>query len=112
MKEGKRLFAMLLLGSTFLGSVGQLLFKLGVDSGAVYAMAVFVVLGMAAYGIATLVYLYILGRSHLSWAYGFVGFSYIFTTVLALIVLGENISAFRWLGVVVIAIGTALIGLS
>ncbi len=103
---------MLLLGSTFLGSVGQLLFKLGVDSGAVYAMAVFVVLGMAAYGIATLVYLYILGRSHLSWAYGFVGFSYIFTTVLALIVLGENISAFRWLGVVVIAIGTALIGLS
>jgi uncharacterized membrane protein len=67
---------------------------------------------MAAYGIATLVYLYILGRSHLSWAYGFVGFSYIFTTVLALIVLGENISAFRWLGVVVIAIGTALIGLS
>lgn len=108
----RRLFALLLLGSTFLGSIGQLLFKVGVDSSGLYQLLLYVALGVVAYGVATLVYLYILGRSHLSWAYGFVGFSYIFATVLALLVLGENVSAARWAGVLVIALGTALIGLS
>ena len=110
--EHRRLFAALLLGSGFLGSLGQLAFKIGVDSGAPPVLAIYVAAGLAAYGIATIVYLYILGRSHLSWAYGFAGFSYIFTTILALFVLGESISLGRWAGVVVIALGTALIGLS
>ncbi len=110
--DNRRFFALLLLGSTFLGSVGQLLFKMGVDSAGLHQLLLHVALGVAAYGVATLVYLYILGRSHLSWAYGFVGFSYIFTTVLALLALGETVSPMRWIGVLVIALGTALIGLS
>ena len=111
MDESKKLFAVLLVFSTLLGSVGQLLFKLGVDSSG-YLFYLYLLIGLAAYGIATLIYLYILGRSHLSWAYGFVGLTYIFTTVLALLVLGESISLSRWVGVAVIAIGTSLIGFS
>ncbi len=112
MKDKKLYFAVMLLASTLIGSLGQLFFKIGVDSGTAYAMAGYILLGIIAYGIATLVYLYILGRSHLSWAYGFVGFSYIFTTLLAFFVLGEYIEPDRWIGVAIIVVGTALIGLS
>ncbi|MDE1768377.1 MAG: hypothetical protein KGH67_01655 [Candidatus Micrarchaeota archaeon] len=112
MKNDKLLFAVLLLGSTLLGSVGQLLFKMGVDSGMIYTIALYVMGGVIAYGIATVVYLYILGRSHLIWTYGFVGFSYIFTTIFAYFILGESVGPLRWLGVMVIALGTALIGIS
>lgn len=112
MKNEKLFFIVLLLVSTFLGSVGQLLFKIGVDAGIIESVALYIVLGMIAYGISTLIYLFILGRSSLSWAYGFVGFSYIFTTVFAMLFLNETISETRWIGVVIIAIGTALIGLS
>ncbi len=112
MEDNKKLFVALLIGSTLLGSVGQLFFKIGVDSQSTVTLVAFVLGGVVAYGIATLVYLYILGRSHLSWTYGFVGFSYIFTTILAFFVLGEPVGLERWIGVMVIAIGTALIGMS
>lgn len=112
MKEEKMLFVMLLVVSTLLGSLGQLFFKIGVDAPTIYGLVQFIFAGAIAYGIATLIYLYILGRSTLSWTYGFVGFSYIFTTILAFAVLHESILIGRWIGVIVIAIGTALIGMS
>lgn len=112
MKDKKTTFVIMLLFSTLIGSIGQLSFKLGVDSNAFPSIAIYVVAGIIAYGVATLIYLYILGRSNLSWAYGFVGFSYIFTTILAAFVLGEAVDPSRWIGVVLIAIGTALIGMS
>ncbi len=111
-KGDKRIFAGFLLVSTLLGSVGQLLFKIGVDSGTAYAIAAYVLAGAAVYGAATLIYLYILGRAHLGWAYGFVGLSYTFTTLLAFFVLGEQVMPDRWIGVLIITFGTAMIGLS
>lgn len=110
--DNKIKFAIALLFSTFLGSLGQLSFKIGVDSAGIYTLLIYVIAGGAAYGVATLIYLYILGRSSLSWTYGFVGFSYIFTALLAYFVLLEPVSPLRWVGVVVIAIGTAFIGAS
>lgn len=112
MKDGRRFFIVLLVISTLLGSFGQLLFKIGVDSSGIGAVLFFVIGGLLSYGFATLIYLYILGRKSLSWTYGFVGFSYIFTTILAFFVLGEAVSPARWIGVIVIAIGTAVIGSS
>ena len=112
MRDRKTYFVIMLLVSTLLGSLGQLLFKVGVDSAAMYTIVAYIALGVVAYGVATLLYLYILGRSHLSWAYGFVGFSYIFTVILAFLVLGETVGLERWIGVFVIAAGTALIGFS
>ncbi len=111
MKE-KRNFVFLLLISTLLGSLGQLFFKIGVDSVSDLTLIGYLFVGAVAYGIATPIYLYILGRTHLSWTYGFVGFSYIFTTILASFILAEPVSIDRWIGVFVIALGTALIGVS
>lgn len=105
----KRMVGVLLF-STMLGSAGQLMFKLGILSSA--SSVLFLMFGLLAYGTSTLIYLYILGRTHLSWTYGITGLSYIFASVLALAILGEQISSTRWLGIGIIALGTALVGIS
>lgn len=111
-KEAKGFFVVLLVVSTLLGAVGQLLFKIGVLNQSVTVVAAYVVVGFVAYAVSSLIYLYVLGRMHLSWAYGFGGLSYIFATIFAIVLLGETVSWLRWAGVLIIAVGTALVGLS
>ncbi|MDE1851674.1 MAG: EamA family transporter [Candidatus Micrarchaeota archaeon] len=111
-RDSKRFFIVLLVISTFLGSLGQLFFKMGLsDHSETYEIALIAV-GIVAYGSATLAYFYALGRSNLSWAYGFGGLSYVFTSLLAFVVLGEPVTALRVAGIAIIAVGTALIGAS
>lgn len=111
MKQNKKAYAALLLVSTLLGATGQVLFKLGVTSGAL-ALELYVLAGIVAYLVSTVIYLYVLGRAHLSWTYGFGGLSYIFASMIAFFFMGEAVPALRWVGIATIAIGTALIGLS
>lgn len=99
----------MLVVSTLLAAFGQLLFKLGLAS---QISLPYIGIGLLFYALSTVIFLYILGRMHLSWVYGLGGMSYIFASLLALFVLGEQISALRWLGIGVIAIGTALVGIS
>ncbi|MDE1855459.1 MAG: hypothetical protein KGH57_04045 [Candidatus Micrarchaeota archaeon] len=109
--QGKMVFVLLLLTSTLLGAAGQLFFKIGVTSG-FSGLVEFVALGLVAYGVSTVIYFYVLSRTHLSWAYGFTGLSYIFASVIAYLFLGELIPALRWEGILIITLGTVLIGLS
>ncbi len=111
MQNIKKLLLLMLVGSTILGAVGQLLFKLGLQSTGVYLIGL-ILLGIISYGLSTIIYLYVLGRSHLSWAYGVGGLSYIFASVFALIFINEPITLLRWIGILLIAAGTALVGLS
>ncbi|MCL5239682.1 MAG: hypothetical protein M1286_04425 [Candidatus Marsarchaeota archaeon] len=111
MKDRKLVFVLLLVFSTLLGAAGQLFFKIGV-TGNFRALVEFVALGMIVYGIATISYFYVLSRTHLSWAYGFTGLSYIFASVIAYLFLGEAVPLLRWDGIFLITIGTVLIGLS
>ncbi|MDE1822942.1 MAG: hypothetical protein KGI00_05285 [Candidatus Micrarchaeota archaeon] len=110
--NSKKFFVVLLVISTFLGSVGQLFFKMGLSDHVETKEIELIAIGIIAYGSATLAYFYALGRSHLSWAYGFGGLSYVFTSLLAFAVLGEPVTAVRVAGIAVIAFGTALIGAS
>ncbi len=105
--NNKKVLMTILLLSTFLGSLGQFFFKIGLVSSEGY-----VLVGLAAYAFSTFIFLYVLGRAHLSWTYGIGGLSYVFASLLAFFLLGEQISTVRWLGIVIIAIGTALVGIS
>ncbi len=98
--------------SSTIGGVGQLLFKIGLSSASLFNLLIFIVAGIIAYGISTVIYLYALSKSHLSWVYGFAGVSYIIAGLLAFFVLGEQVSLLRWFGLLVILVGTALIGMS
>lgn len=109
--DGKRLFVLILVISTSLGAVGQLIFKLGLDSSGV-PLAELVGLGVVLYALSTMLYFYVLGRSHLSWAYSFVGLSYSIASILAFLVLGEPVTPLRVAGIAVIQLGIIVIGLS
>lgn len=97
----------LLIASTLLGAVAQLLFKISLND------RVFLLLfgGVVVYLLSSLIYLYVISRSHLSWAYGIGGLSYIFAVGLAAIFI-EGVPPVRWVGVGVITVGVLLIALS
>ena len=109
MKEDKIAYVLLLVVSTVLGGIGQLLFKYAFLDGKI---ALTLGAGLGIYAISTAVYFYILSRVHLSWAYGMSSISYIVAVFLASFFLGENVSILRWGGVLVIAIGVVLVSLS
>ncbi|HEV2754722.1 MAG TPA: EamA family transporter [Actinomycetota bacterium] len=68
--------------------------------------------GLVLFGISSLFWLVVLSRVPLSVAYPFVGISYIFVVGFARFVLHEHVPALRWIGVAVVALGIAVIGLS
>ncbi|MEM3781591.1 MAG: EamA family transporter [Candidatus Micrarchaeaceae archaeon] len=112
MQENKKAYALVLLVSTSLGALGQVFFKIGVTSHAVLLISAYLSMGILSYLASTVVYFYVLSRTHLSWAYGFTGLSYIFASLIAFFFLGESVPVLRWIGIITIAIGTALIGIS
>jgi len=111
MKQDKRIYAGMLLVSTLLGAAGQISFKTGVTSD-LQGLVAGVALGLLAYFTSTIIYFYVLSRTHLSWAYGFGGLAYVFTSLIAFFVLNETVPVLRWAGIGIVAIGTLLIGTS
>ncbi|MGH2775255.1 MAG: EamA family transporter [Actinomycetota bacterium] len=69
-------------------------------------------LGLMLFGISAAFWLVVLSRVDLSVAYPFVGLSYIVVVLFSRLFLHEQVTALRWLGVVVVAIGIAIIGFS
>lgn len=69
-------------------------------------------IGLILFGISAVFWLVVLSRVDLSLAYPFVGLSYVVIVALARFVFHEQVPALRWVGVTVIAVGIALIGLS
>ena len=106
----KMKYVAMLAVSTFLGALGQLMFKSAFDITSLFAGLL--IAGLVSYIFSTVFYFYVLSRTHLSWAYGIGGLSYIFTVILARFVLLENVPALRWAGVLVITAGVILIGFS
>lgn len=98
----------MLLGSTFLGAVGQLLFKYALSVHMLYIIS----FGIIAYFVSTLIYFYVLTRANLSWAYSVGGLSYIFAVILAASLLAESVPPLRWLGVIIITVGVVFVGSS
>ena len=69
-------------------------------------------MGLTLFGISALFWLVVLSRVRLSVAYPIVGISYILIVLLARFRLHEHVPTLRWIGVSVIALGIAIIGLS
>jgi drug/metabolite transporter (DMT)-like permease len=69
-------------------------------------------IGLALFGFSAVFWLVVLSRVSLSVAYPLVGMSYVVVVLIARYVLHESVPALRWLGVSVVALGIALIGIS
>jgi drug/metabolite transporter (DMT)-like permease len=115
-----------ILVSVLAGAAGQLLLKRGMGSMGpltlsagqlfplVWRLATnpFVVIGLAVYMGGTLFWLTALSRVDLSYAYPFASLSYLVMLVAAWRLFGEDISALRILGSLVIMLGVFLISRS
>lgn len=69
-------------------------------------------IGLILFGVSALFWLVVLSRVPLSLAYPFVGISYVVVVALARFFFNEHVPPLRWIGVSVIAVGIALIGVS
>ncbi len=111
----------MLLVSVSLGAAGQLCLKYGVSllgegpSPLTLIKGIFtpyVFLGFALYGISSLVYLNVLSRLDLSYAYPFVALSFVMVTVLSWHFLGESLPLLRIIGLALIMAGVFTVAAS
>lgn len=68
--------------------------------------------GLAFFGVNAILWLVVLSREKLSFAYPMVAFAYIVTILLAKFVLHEDIPLLRWAGLFVIIVGILMIAKS
>ncbi|GBF78096.1 hypothetical protein PA598K_06701 [Paenibacillus sp. 598K] len=109
-------YALLLLNILLL-VVGQYVWKLGLtQAGGLgwhnllqVVASPLILLGIACYGLATLLWLAVLSRLPLSSAYPMQSLAYVFGLIVAWLLLGEAIPANRWLGTGLILAGVLVV---
>lgn len=69
-------------------------------------------IGLFLFGVSAIFWLVVLSRVPLSVAYPFVGVSYILIVAFSRLFLHEHVPTLRWVGVVIVALGIAIVGLS
>jgi multidrug transporter EmrE-like cation transporter len=68
--------------------------------------------GLTLFGVSAVFWLVVLSRLPLSVAYPALGISYVAVVLLSRLILHEHVPLLRWIGVLVVALGIALIGIS
>ncbi|MBA1334525.1 MAG: Permease of the drug/metabolite transporter (DMT) superfamily [Firmicutes bacterium] len=110
----------MLLASIFLGSVGQLLIKYGLNGSRTEGLASaayiytailnpHVAAGLLSYGLSMIFWFLALRQAPLSLLYPMVSLSYIFVAAGSAVFLGETLSPMRILGIGVIIVGVVLV---
>jgi len=123
-----RLFPYLILGTCILlGGATQILFKLGMNSiGALdsterlFSLKIvtmvlsnkYILAGLVLYAVSSVLWLIGLSMLDVSLMYPLLSLAYFVTTVLAFLVLNEPVRTSRWIGVMLIIIGSILVGLN
>jgi drug/metabolite transporter (DMT)-like permease len=113
---------LLILVNTLTLVSGQFLWKFGLESNknpfqSFYSLislflSPYVLSGLFLYGLATILWLFILTRVPLSVAYPIQSLAYILAIVGAYFVFGESITLYKVLGCIFIMIGVSFIGLT
>lgn len=117
--------AILAITSVMVATAGQLLLRAGMDEvGYVGASRVArpidlvvdvaseprVLAGLVLFGLSALVWLIVLSRAPLSFAYPFAGLTYVLVALFGKYVLHESVPALRWIGIALIIGGIILVG--
>ena len=123
-----KLFPYFILATCILlGGMTQVLFKMGMDSiGALdstekilslktVVMVLsnkYILAGLVLYAVSSVLWLIGLSMLDVSLMYPLLSLAYFVTTVLAFLILNEPVRTSRWIGVVLIIIGSILVGLN
>ena len=120
----KKMNIILILSSVLLNCSAQLLIRKGMlvaGDMSVVAMAhnvgslitnVWLWLAMFCYGVSILLWMSVLSKVEVSFAYPFLSIGYVISAVVGFFFFGENLSAIRIAGIFVICIGVVLISRS
>lgn len=127
-KEGNKLSLgssiLLILFSISIAVAGQILLKIGINRigmvnfGSLYALkqlffgvikSPMVISGLFLYVISAAIWLVVLSAVDLSFAYPFIGFTYVMVLVLSKFILKEDVNPIRWAGALIITIGVIVI---
>ena len=111
-------YLILLLNILFLVA-GQLVWKMGLhQQGGMHLnnmltvmFSPLVLLGISFYGIATILWLFVLSRLPLSLAYPMQSLAYVIGIIAAWSIFGETVPLNRWIGTGIILIGVVIIGM-
>lgn len=114
-----------ILVSVFLGALGQVLVKIGavnlnlnftlkyiIPSLIAIAKNIPVMFGIISYGISFLLWIKVLGKMELSYAYPMVSLGYVLIMFFSYFIFKENITYIRIIGVILIIAGVILVARS
>lgn len=113
----KMLNFILILTSVILGGFGQFLLRVGMKSyGQVSVLGAFkqlfsiiftpsIFMGFILFALSSILWLSVISKNQLSYAYPMVGIGYIFTMILSKLFLNESIGAFKIIGTLLIISG-------
>jgi drug/metabolite transporter (DMT)-like permease len=76
------------------------------------ATNIYVLFGLLCYGLGFMVWLIVLSKAEVSYAYPLISLGYVFTALLARAMFGEHLGATRLLGIFVTCLGVFLIARS
>jgi len=116
----------LILLSVSLSAIAQIALKHGmsaaptreaISAGGVHMIVVtltnmYVIIGLAMYGLGMVFWLSVLSRVDVSQAYPFVGLGFLLTMALGVLLLGETLSVQRIAGTVLVIVGVLLVARS
>ena len=116
----------LILLDVALNVVGQLSLKFGMSKMGNFSLTLptlisvfgraavnpFIILGVFCYGMGFLVWLIVLAKAEVSYAYPMISLGYVFTAILAWQLLGENVTLLRFTGILVTCLGVVIIARS
>ncbi len=72
----------------------------------------YVILGLICYGLGFMVWLVVLAKSEVSYAYPLISMGYVFTAILARLLIGETVNLTRMSGILIICAGVFLVARS
>ena len=117
----------LLISAPIIATIGQTLLKLGMrkvnklnfTALSLLPKTIFqillvpeVLLALPIYAIGLVIWLIVLTKVDLSYAYPFLSSSYLLIFLSSWLILGEEITSMRWIGLIFISIGLIFVGLS
>jgi len=112
---------LLIIFTVFLNTAGQFMMKAGINRiGKIdltrfleflprVVTSGFILGGFTAYAFSAVLWIVILSRAELSWAFPMVSLSYVLTALLSPYLLGESFSLQRFFGILVICAGVFLV---
>jgi multidrug transporter EmrE-like cation transporter len=122
----KYVVLILILLDVFLNVTGQLSLKYGMAKIGNFSLSlstlppvfikaatnIYVLLGLLCYGLGFMVWLIVLSKAEVSYAYPLISLGYVFTAILARALFGEAVGLTRMAGIVITCLGVFLIARS